>query len=114
MLPRAKEMTTHAHAMGIKIVAGTDTGYGPTSNRRVPHEIVELAQAGLSPMEAIQSATSVAAECLGISNRTGAIRAGLEADLVVVERNPLKELSGLADVLLVINDGKVALNRLVW
>lgn len=114
MLPRARETTMHAHAMGIKIVAGTDTGYGPTSNRRIPHEIVELAQYGLSPMEAIQSATSVAAECLGISNRTGSIRPGYEADLVVVERNPLKELGGLADVLLVINDGKVALNRLVW
>jgi len=114
MLPRAREMAAHAHAMGIKIVTGTDTGYGPTSNRRIPHEIAELVQVGLTPMEAIQSATSVAAECLGISNRTGSIRPGLEADLVVVERNPLKEVSGLADVLLVINDGKVALNRLVW
>lgn len=114
MLPRAREMTAHAHAVGIKIVTGTDTGYGPASNRRIPHEIAELVQVGLTPMEAIQSATSLAAECLGISNRTGSIRPGLEADLVVVERNPLKEVSGLADVLLVINDGKVALNRLVW
>jgi imidazolonepropionase-like amidohydrolase len=114
MLPRAKETTSHAHAMGIKIVAGTDTGYGPTSNLRIPHEIAELVQVGLTPMEAIQSATSIAAECLGIANRTGSIRPGLEADMVVVERNPLNEVAGLADVLLVINDGKVALNRLAW
>jgi imidazolonepropionase-like amidohydrolase len=114
MLPRAKETTSHAHAMGIKIVAGTDTGYGPTSNRRIPHEIAELVQVGLTPMEAIQSATSIAAECLGIANRTGSIRSGLEADIVAVERDPLKEVSGLADILLVINDGKVVLNRLAW
>jgi imidazolonepropionase-like amidohydrolase len=114
MLPRVREMTTHAHGIGVKIVAGTDTSYGPTSYRRIPHEIAELAGAGLTPMEAIQSATSIAAECLGISNRTGSIRAGLEADLVVVERNPLKDVTGLGDVLLVINDGKIVLNRLVW
>src|ERR1051326_552137 len=65
MLPPAREMTAHAHAMGIKIVTGTDTGYGATSNRRIPHEVAELVQAGLTPMEAIQSATSLAAECLG-------------------------------------------------
>jgi imidazolonepropionase-like amidohydrolase len=114
MLPRARETTTHAHNMGIKIVAGTDTGYGPNGNRRIPHEIAELVQVGLTPMEAIQSATSIAAECLGISNRTGSIRAGLEADLIAVERDPRKDLAGLADVLLVINDGKIVLNRLVW
>jgi len=34
--------------------------------------------------------------------------------MVAVERDPLKEVSGLADILLVINDGKVALNRLAW
>ena len=114
MLPRAREMTTHAYKMGIKIVTGTDTGYGPNSNRRIPHEIAELVGIGMTPMQAIQSATSVAAECLGISERTGSIRKGLEADLIAVERDPLKEITALGDVLLVINDGKVTLNRLVW
>ena len=114
MLPRAREMTRHAYKIGVKIAAGTDSGYGPNSNRRVPDEIAELVGIGMTPMEAIQSATSVAAECLGISQRTGSIRPGLEADLIAVERNPLEETSVLGDVLLVINDGKVALNRLVW
>ena len=114
MLPRARQMAAHAHKMGVRIVTGTDTGYGPKSNRRIPHEIAELVGIGMTPMEAIQAATSVAAECLGIAQRTGSIRAGLEADLVAVERNPLEEITVLGDVLLVINDGKVAVNRLVW
>ena len=114
MLPRAREMTAHAHKIGIKIATGTDTGYGPNSNRRIPHEIAELVGIGMTPMEAIQAGTSVAAECLGIAQRTGSIRTGLEADLIAVERNPLKEITALGDVLLVINDGKIALNRLVW
>jgi imidazolonepropionase-like amidohydrolase len=114
MLPRVREMTTHAHKIGVKIAAGTDSGYGPNSNRRIPHEIAELVAIGMTPMEAIQSATSVSAECLGIAQRTGSIRPGLEADLIAIDRDPLKEITALGDVLLVINDGKVALNRLTW
>ena len=57
-------------------------------------------------------ATTVAAELLGIGDRTGAIRPGLEADLIVVERNPLADSRALADVLVVISNGWVALNRL--
>jgi hypothetical protein len=40
MLPRLRETTTHARKMGVQIVAGTDTGYGPASIRRMPHEIL--------------------------------------------------------------------------
>ena len=114
MLPRVRETTAHAWKMGVKIVAGTDTGYGPNSRRRIPHEVIELAQVGMSPMDAIKAATSVAAECLGIEKRTGSIKQGLEADLIVVERNPLSEIGALEDVLLVINDGKIVVNRLGW
>jgi imidazolonepropionase-like amidohydrolase len=54
----------------------------------------------------------VAAECLGIARRTGAIKPGLEADLIVVERDPLADIVNLQDVLVVINNGRVAMNRL--
>jgi len=112
MMPRIREVTAKAWKMGIKIVAGTDTGYLPRSNRRVPDEIVELANVGMSPMEAIKAATSVSAECLGIEKRTGSIRAGLEADFVVVDRSPLDDIRNAGDVVIVINNGKVAVNRL--
>jgi imidazolonepropionase-like amidohydrolase len=112
MLPRSRQMTAHAWKIGVKIVAGTDTGYGPQSTRRVPDEIVELVGIGMPPMEAIKAGTSVAAECLGIEKRTGSIRAGLEADLVVVDRNPLEDANALRDVLFVMNNGRVFSNSL--
>jgi len=112
MMPRIREVTAKAWKMGIKIVAGTDTGYLPRSNRRVPDEIVELVNVGMPPIEAIKAATSVSAECLGIEKRTGSIRVGLEADFVVVDRSPLEDIRNAEDVVIVINNGKVAVNRL--
>jgi len=114
MLPRLREAAAKAWKMGIKMIAGTDTGYGPQSNRRVPHEAIALAEIGLSPMDAIKAATSVSAECMGIQARTGSIKPGMEADFVAVERDPLADIRNLQDVILVINNGKVILNRLGW
>ena len=112
MLPRVREMAAHGWKMGLKIVAGTDTGYLPQSTRRVPDEIMELVGIGMAPMEAIKAGTSRAAECLGIEKRTGSIRPGLEADLIVVDRDPLDDVNALRDVLFVMNNGRVFLNRL--
>jgi len=114
MLPRLRETTTHAWKMGVKIVAGTDTGYGPASIRRIPHEIIELVNIGVSPMEAIKSATSVAASCLGVDKRTGSIKPGMEADFIAIERDPTADITAIQDVVMVINNGKIAVNRLGW
>jgi imidazolonepropionase-like amidohydrolase len=114
MLPRVRETAAKAWKLGVKLIAGTDTGYGPQSNRRVPHEVIELVAAGMPPMEAIKAATSVSAECMGIERRTGAIKVGLEADFVAVERDPLADIKNLQDVILVVNNGKVVVNRLGW
>ena len=112
MLPVAREMTARAWKMRLQIVAGTDTGYLPASNRRMADEIVALAGAGLPPMAAIKAATSVSATCLGVEKRTGSIRQGYEADFVVVGRNPLDDIRYIEDVVVVVNNGRVALNRL--
>ncbi len=114
MLPRVREAAAKAWKMGIKLIAGTDTGYGPNSNRRVPHEVIELAGIGMPPMEAIKAATSTSAECMGIEKRTGSIKPGLEADFVAVERDPLSDIRNLQDVILVVNNGKIVVNRLGW
>ena len=63
-------------------------------------------------MDAIKAGTSPAAESLGIEKRTGSIKVGHEADLVAIDRNPLADIHHLGDVLLVVNNGKVALTRL--
>jgi imidazolonepropionase-like amidohydrolase len=112
MMPRLREVTSKAWKMGIKIVAGTDTGYLPRSNRRIPDEIIELARVGMAPMDAIKAATSVSAQCLGVEKRTGSIRAGYEADFVVVDRSPLDDIGNVEDVLIVVNNGRIAVNRL--
>jgi imidazolonepropionase-like amidohydrolase len=112
MLPVARAMVAQALSLGVKIVAGTDTAYSTRSNRRMADEIIALAEAGLAPMDAIKAATSVAAESVGAEKRIGSIRAGYEADLVAVDRSPLADIRHIGDVLLVVNNGKVALNRL--
>ena len=112
MLPRVRDAVRRARSIGVRIVSGTDTGYDPRSTRRVPDEVAELVEAGLTPMEGIKSATSVAAQCLGVDGRTGAIKAGLEADLIALDRDPLSDVGALRDVVLVINNGRMAVNRL--
>ena len=112
MLPRVMEAVRTAYRLGVKIVAATDTGFRPDSTLTLQHEIEALTKCGLSPMEAIQAATSVAAELLEIDDRTGTIRQGYEADLIVVDQNPLENILSLQDVLLVVNNGKVVLDRL--
>ena len=112
MLPRLAETVQRAHRMGVKIVTGADTQYGPESTSRISGEVASLVELGLTPVEALRAATTVAAELLGLAGRTGAIQTGMEADLIVVERNPLQDVRALADVLVVISNGRVALNRL--
>lgn len=112
MLPRLEEAFRKAHQLGIRIVTGADVGYTPQSITRVSHEVANFVKLGMTPLEALQSATITAAELLRIEKKTGAIEAGLEADVIVVERNPLEEIRTLQDVLFVMSNGRIAVNRL--
>jgi len=111
MLPRLRETVERALKLGVRIVTGGDTGYGPNSVTRISHEIAAFVDIGMTPLQALQSATTTAAELLAIEKRTGAIETGLEADLVMVEKNPLESVRTLQDPLLVISNGRVAVNR---
>jgi imidazolonepropionase-like amidohydrolase len=112
MLPRVRGMAAAAHRMGIPIVAATDTGYGSESTLRLSEELIELVGIGLTPLAAIQSATSVAAELIGVDDHTGRIAGGYDADLLIVEKNPLDDIGQIRDPLIVINDGRIVLSRL--
>ena len=112
MLPRVRETAAAAHALGVPVVAATDTGYGSESVLRLSHELIELVGIGMSEFDAIRAATTVAAELLGIADRTGRVSAGFEADLLVLDRNPLDDIGQYQDVLFVMSDGVVALDRL--
>lgn len=114
MLPRVREMARNAHEMGVKIVAATDTGYGPESTTTLAHELIEFAGIGMTPLEALRAATTTAAELFGLEDQVGAIAPGLEADLIVLERNPLDDIAVVQDVLMVVSDGKVVVQRGDW
>ncbi len=114
MLPRVRETAARARELGVRVVAATDTGYGPESVLRLSHELIELVGIGMTSLEAIRSATTVAAELLGVDDHTGRIAAGFDADLIVLERNPLEDIGAYQDVLIVLNNGRLVLNRLEW
>ncbi|MGQ0643837.1 MAG: amidohydrolase family protein [Gemmatimonadaceae bacterium] len=112
MLPRMRETVQNAIKLNVKIVAATDALYSPNSVMRISHEVAAFVDMGMTPLQALQSATTVAAEMLGMGSRAGAIQAGLEADLLVVERNPLESIRTLDDPLLVMSNGRIVINRL--
>ncbi len=112
MLPRLAESVRKAHRMGIRIATGADTQYGPESVSRVSGEVAAFVELGMTPLEALRTATTSAAELLRLHERTGQIKTGYEADLIIVERNPLEDIRSLADVIAVISNGRVALLRL--
>lgn len=112
MMPRLNETTARAHKAGVKIVAGADTGYGPASTGRVSKEVADLIAAGVPALAALQAATLTAAEMLRLEKQIGVVDTGFQADLLVVERNPLEYVATLQDPLLVISNGRVAIDRL--
>jgi imidazolonepropionase-like amidohydrolase len=112
MLPRLRGTVQRAHRLGVRIATGADTGYGPSSLTRISHEVAAFVEMGFTPLQALQSATTVAAELLRVERTTGAVEPGLDADLIAVDGNPLDDPAVLQDVLLVVSNGRVALDRL--
>jgi len=112
MLPRLRELVVRAHKLGVKVVAGSDTSYGRNSLTRISQEITHFVEMGFTPLEALQSATLVSAELLRLEKSIGVLETGYDADLIAVERNPLENLATTQDPLLVISNGRVALDRL--
>lgn len=112
MLPRMKKTIKMALKHDIAIVASTDSGYGPESINRVPMEAANFVSLGMSHIDAIRSCTSRAAKLLNIDGHTGQIKKGYDADIVVVERNPLEDIRALQDVIVIISNGKIVQNRL--
>jgi imidazolonepropionase-like amidohydrolase len=92
-LETAQRSIMAARAHGTKLAAATLSGtallvHGPMLH----HELRLLVQAGLTPLEALRAATSDAADCLG-APRAGRLGPGADASLVLVEGNPVEEIS---------------------
>jgi imidazolonepropionase-like amidohydrolase len=104
-----RETLPEAIRRGVKVAMGTDCGVGHHGTNA--RELGLLVQAGMSPMGAIESATRVAAQMLGMENEIGTIEAGKAGDLIAVAADPLTNPNAIADpttVRLVIKGGVVA------
>ena len=91
---------------GVKIAFGTDVGGFPWTEP-IAQEFPRLVEFGMSPMEAIHSATSKAAEMLGKKGELGVVAPGAYADVIAVPGDPLSDVRALERVSFVMKDGKI-------
>jgi len=92
---------------GVRIAYGTDSGIYPhgLEARQFPY----MVRYGMTPMQAIQSATFVAADLMGWHDRVGSIEPGMYADLVAVDEDPLEDIGRLTEIGFVMKGGDVVL-----
>ena len=93
-----------AHAAGVPIIYGTDAGVYPHGNNAKQFPI--MVNHGMTPIEAIKAATSVAAKYIGWEDSVGAIDPGRYADIIAVRGNPLEDITILQNVEVVIKGGQ--------
>jgi imidazolonepropionase-like amidohydrolase len=93
-----------ASKAGVKIAFGTDTGVTPHGDNA--QEFALMVSGGMSPAEAIRTATVVAAELIEMSDDLGTIEVGKIADIIAVDGNPLEDVTVLESVDTVIRDGR--------
>jgi imidazolonepropionase-like amidohydrolase len=96
---------------GVKIVFGTDVGGFPWTDS-IAKEFSMMVGFGMSPMEAIRSATSRPAEMLDMKGKIGVIATGAFADIIAVSDNPLQNIKALENVGFVMKDGAVFKNEI--
>jgi len=95
---------------GVKVAFGTDVGGFPWDMNEA-REFSYMTKFGMTPMQAIRSATVVAAQLLGQEDLLGSIESGKFADIVAVPGNPLDDITTMEHVRFVMKDGKVYVNR---
>jgi len=100
-----RENFRKAARAGVKLAYGTDAGVYPHGwNGK---QFAVMVRYGLTPMQAIQAATTSAADLLGWSDRVGAVAPGLYADLIAVDGDPLADITELERVKFVMKGGTV-------
>jgi imidazolonepropionase-like amidohydrolase len=100
-----------AREKGVKIVFGTDAVPG-SHGRNAEEFVFRVKDGGQPPMEAIVSATSVAAQAVGLEKSIGTIVPGMEADIVAVEGDPLTDITAVRRVVFVMKAGKIYKNTI--
>jgi imidazolonepropionase-like amidohydrolase len=109
LAPRLLPIVKQLHLSKVKLLAGSDFGdkdAGITPGIDLHGELTLFTQAGLTPLEALQSATINPAECLGITDSIGTVEKGKIADLLLLNNNPLENVANLSKIHAVILNGK--------
>ena len=103
------DVLRRARAHKVKIVFGTDAVAG-AHGRNAEEFVYRVRDAHDAPMDALISATSLAAESLGLGDKIGTLASGFEADLVATDGNPLEDITAVRRVVFVMKGGKVYRN----
>ena len=106
---RMRAAYTSLRQAGVPFIASTDAGIPGVAHDRLPAALALFARiADMRPLDVLRAATSQCARALGLEGVTGELRAGFAADVLVVDGNPLEDLSALTRPLLVVARGRVA------
>lgn len=103
--PIIQETFARAHKAGVNIAFGTDSGV--SEHGRNAEEFVYMVEAGMTPIDALLSATVNAAELLGVSETLGTLEEGKLADIIAVKGNPLDDITKLQRLEFIMKDGMV-------
>jgi imidazolonepropionase-like amidohydrolase len=111
--PTVRSSVALAYEHGVRILAGTDflpaEPFDGTS--AMVREIEHLRDAGLSNLDALRAATTLAAECLGMEGTVGCLTPGAAADLIAVREDPSADVSALRDMVMIMADGRLVETR---
>jgi len=99
-----EQIVRRLHEEGVPIVAGTDMGYPGYSLYR---ELELYVESGLTPIDALQTATIIPARVMQLDHRSGSIEAGKNADLIIVDGDPLRNIREIRKVVTVIRNGRI-------
>ena len=106
MVELEKQAFARALKKGVKIAYGTDVG-GYAWTEPMARELTYMVRYGMTPLQAIESATRVGAELLGREADLGTVEAGRLADVIAVSGDPLRDVSELEKVVFVMKGGEV-------
>jgi imidazolonepropionase-like amidohydrolase len=109
VIPAARKNIAHAFASGVKVALGTDAAVYPHGLNA--HEFAVMVKLGLTSLQSIQAGTVNAADLLGWSGKVGTLEPGAWGDIVAVEGDPLKDVTTLERVKLVMKGGEVIRNE---
>jgi imidazolonepropionase-like amidohydrolase len=103
---RARDAFRRSLRAGVRHACGTDAGTPFNPHGNAPHEIVSMVEWGMTPLKALRSATSNAADLLGLAD-VGSVAPGMAADLVLYDEDPVEEIAALLQPAMVMKAGEV-------